>query len=243
MMGRPAAKPRYAIMTTRTVACLLGLVALSSAVGCADRAGRVAPSPEPIRWDQPTGIPTRTTSARAPAVAGPARGPLRVYVLDGVDPLGLAGTRGLADRLRRAGFPDTHYAGWLRAGRVEREIRAAHAADPAARFAVVGYSAGVYTARNMANRLTRDGVPVAVVGYVGGDYLSDTDRSRAAGVGRVVNVTGDGHPLTGRNLFFNGTDLTGARNLRLAGTGHFDLPGHPDTLATLEAELAAAAGE
>lgn len=94
-----------------------------------------------------------------------------------------------------------------------------------------------------ANRLIRDGVPVAVVGYVGGDYLSDSPATRVAGAGRVVNVTGDGHLLTGRNLFFNGTDISGARNLRLAGTDHFSLLRHPDTVAALEAELHAAAGE
>ena len=35
-------------------------------------------------------------------------------------------------------------------------------------------------------------------------------------VGRVVNVTGNGYLLTGRNLFWNGTELTGAANGRLA---------------------------
>ncbi|MBX9583290.1 MAG: hypothetical protein K2X87_23560, partial [Gemmataceae bacterium] len=227
------------------------------AVGCAFRSGGVAPEfrrSQPPAADgipatlgpTPTTVPVAAAAATAPVAAVapplaavPARPNLRVYVIDGADPFGFANTRGLADRLRGAGYPDTHYAGWLRAGRVEREIRAAHAADPAARFALVGYSTGAVAARNVANRLVRDGVPVALVGYVGGDYFSDSAATRAAGVGRVVNVTGSGHPLTGRNLFFNGTDITGARNLRLDGTGHFSLPQHPATLATLEAELAA----
>lgn len=259
MMGTVSPRPRHRYVVMRTRTLLLGLAALSSAAGCAARAGSVAPPPDAISWDPPPGAPAHVSAraaappatmpasapAQASAVIGsatPARGPLRVYVIDGADPLGFANTRGLADRLRGAGH-DTHYAGWLRTGKVEREIRAAHAADPSARFAVVGYSAGVYTARNLVNRLTRDGVPVAVVGYVGGDYLSDSPATRAGGAGRVVNVTGNGHPLTGRNLFFNGTDIAGARNMRLAGTGHFGLPGHPDTFAALEAELAAAAGE
>jgi hypothetical protein len=49
----------------------------------------------------------------------------------------------------------------------------------------------------------------------------------------VVNVRGDGFLLTGRNLFFNGTDLTGATNVSLRGTRHFGLPGHPDTFTAL----------
>lgn len=169
----------------------------------------------------------------------PADPPTYVYVIDGADPGEVAGTRRLADRLRAAGYPHTRYGGWFRAAQFERDIRAARAADPAARFALIGFSAGTFAARDAAARLIRDGVPVALVGYVGGDYLSDSPASRVAGAGRVVNVTGDGHPLTGGNLLFNGTDIGGARNVRLAGVGHFDLPTHPDTAAVLLAELAA----
>lgn len=232
-------------MRTRTLLPLLWLTALLPAVGCAVRSAGVAPGSSATSHYQPAA----TTPAVAPAAAVearpavvPAARPLTVYVIDGVDLTGFANTRGLAARLRSAGYRDTRYAGWLRAGKVEREIRAAHAADPAARFAVIGYSAGAYSARNVANRLTRDGVPVALVGYVGGDYFSDTPATRAGGAGRVVNVTGNGHPLTGGNFLFNGTEVSGARNLRL-GVGHFGLPQHPETLSALEVELATAAGE
>jgi hypothetical protein len=165
-----------------------------------------------------------------------------VYVLDGFDPTGLAGTGRLAERLRRAGFPRVEVGGWYSAGSFEQDIRAAHAADPTARFAVVGYSFGTYPARGLANRLIRSGVPVAVVAYVGGDYLSDTPATQAPGAGRVVNVTGDGYLLTGRNLFYNGTEVTGATNVRLTGTWHYGLPTHPSTFAALYAALAADGG-
>ena len=129
-----------------------------------------------------------------------------VYILDGVNPLGLAGVKRLADRLQRAGFVRTRAGGWYSGDGFEREIRATHAADPSARFAVIGYSAGSYTARALANRLVQSGVPVAVIGYIGGDYLRDTSETRVPGAGRVVNITGDGYLLTGRNLMFNGTE-------------------------------------
>lgn len=167
----------------------------------------------------------------------------KVYILDGLNPLEIAGTAQLADRLRRAGFPYTKAGGWFMGWWYEREIRAAYAADPTARFAVVGYSAGSYVARGMANRLLRDGIPVAVVGYIGGDYLTDAPETRAPGAGRVVNVRGDGYLLTGKNLFFNGADLTGARNIRLAGVAHYGLPTHPTTFAVLYSALAAEDGE
>jgi hypothetical protein len=161
-----------------------------------------------------------------------------VYILDGMNPLGRGGVNELAAYLRQAGFPRTRVGGWYSGAAFEREIRATFAFDPTARFAVIGYSAGSYAARSLANRLVRDGVPVAVVGYIGGDYLRDTPRTRVPGAARVVNVTGDGLPLTGRNLLFNGTEVTGAANLRLAGTGHFGLATDPRTFAALSAALA-----
>ncbi|MCI0681537.1 MAG: hypothetical protein L0Y71_05500 [Gemmataceae bacterium] len=162
-----------------------------------------------------------------------------VYLLDGFNPFGSAGMQHLADQLRRAGLPDTRYGGWYRAREFEREIEAVHAADPTARFALIGYSLGAYTARAAANRLLRHGVPLAVVAYIGADYLHDTVETRAPGAQRLVNVTGGGHLLTGRNLLFNGPDVTGARNFRLAQTRHLALPTHPATFAILRAELTA----
>jgi hypothetical protein len=187
----------------------------------------------------PESYPAAPTLVPAAAVGRPGSD-LHVYVVDGADPAGWAGTARLADRLRWGGYPHTRYAGMTGVGQVEREIRGIHARNPAARFALIGYSAGTIPVRNAANRLVRDGVPVAMVGYVGGDYLTDTAESRVVGAGRVVNIRGNGYLLTGRNLVFNGADLTGARNLRLSGTHHFGLMKHPTTLATLSEELALA---
>jgi hypothetical protein len=166
-----------------------------------------------------------------------------VYVLNGADPLHFARADELAHRIEASGFPHVRTARWFGMGLCEQEIRSIHRADPSARFIVIGYSLGSYTARDSANRLVADGIPVSMVAYIGGDYLSDSEQSQLNGVGRVVNVMGDGHPATGKNLFFNGTDITGARNVRLAGTGHFDLPGHPTTFATVFEEMLAATAD
>jgi hypothetical protein len=194
-----------------------------------------------VRASEPAvpGLPVRAVTLAPPVAVGAAWAPapaarLRVYILDGVNPVGLAGVGQLAERLRRSGFPRVEVGGWYSAATFEREIRATYAADPTARFAVVGYSFGTYPARSLANRLAQSGVPVAVVAYVGGDYLSDTPATGVPGAGRVVNVTGDGYLLT-----FNGTEVSGASNVRLAGTWHYALPTHPSTFAALYAALAA----
>jgi hypothetical protein len=183
-------------------------------------------------------------AAEPPAVESPmptTGSGVRVYILDGVNPLRMAGTDRLAEQLRQSGFR-TRIGGWYSSASFEREIRSTHAADPGAQFAIIGYSAGAYTARTLAHRLVTGGVPVAVLGYVGGDYLRDTADTRVQGVGQVVNVTGNGYLLTGRNLMFNGTDVSGATNVRLNGTAHYGLPTNPRTFSTLYEALKAAEG-
>jgi hypothetical protein len=212
--------------------CFTGIASMSSIARLAQLAAAVillAALTAPVAADSPP--------EAAPA---PNASDLRVYVLDGFNPLGMARTGRLADHLRRAGFRNTRVGGWYSGAAFEREIRATHMADPTARFAVIGYSAGAYPARSLATRLVAEGVPVAVLGYIGGDYLQNTSENRVPGVGRVVNVTGDGYLLTGRNLMYNGTDLTGATNVRLSGTSHYGLPTHPSTFTALYSALSAA---
>jgi hypothetical protein len=156
-----------------------------------------------------------------------------VFVINGVDPLWMAGLKRLGDQIRQCGYPNTKVIGLHEASVAEKEIRCLYRANPTARFTLIGYSAGTYVVKAMAGRLVRDGVPVAMVGYVGGDYLRDSSATQLTGVGRVVNVTGDGYLLTGKNLLFNGTCISGAKNVRLAGTRHFNLPNHPSTYAAL----------
>jgi hypothetical protein len=184
-----------------------------------------SPTPPPTAEAVPAPL-----AEAVPLVAGPVP---RVYVINGVDPFGWAGLRSMADRLRASGYPDTRFGGWYQSWRFEREIRQSGGQEP---VVIIGYSFGVYRARAMANRLTRDGIPVAMVGYVGGDYLRNTPSSMP-GVGRVVNVRGDGFLLTGRNLFFNGTDLSGAENMRLSGVRHFELPKRQETFDALVAGI------
>jgi hypothetical protein len=168
---------------------------------------------------------------------GEAKDPqTRVYLVNGADPCGWAAMSKLADWIRMAGYPRTKYGEVYEIVPFEWEIRKTHRQDPTARFVLIGFSAGTLAVRMAANRLVRDGIPVAMLGYVGGDYLGDTAYTRPAGVGRVVNVTGNGFLLTGRNLFWNGTTITGAANVRLPAS-HFWLPTHPQTFAMLHAGL------
>jgi hypothetical protein len=189
-----------------------------------------SPSVEPI-----PATPTPTPTPPAAPASEPFAAPVHVYVINGVDAFGFAKLREMTDRLRGNGY-DAHYAQWYQSGRMERDIRQLQSQQPGTPVAIVGYSFGAYRAKAMANRLTRDGVPVTMVGYIGGDYLRNSPSDMPNGA-RVVNVTGNGFLPTGRNLFFNGTDLSGAENLRL-GARHFDLPKQTETYDAILGGLA-----
>lgn len=213
----------YTRMTVVSSAIAFGLVANGCKFVSANRAGDSYP-------------------VAKPAFANTAISPQRVaetfiFIVNGGDPFHFAEVEGLAKQFYQGGYQNTLVVEWHQSETLEREIRKAHQTDPYARFVLIGYSIGAYTVRTTASRMIRDGVPVALVGYIGGDYLQDNAETRLVGAGRVVNITGDGHMLTGRNLLFNGTEITGARNVRLNGIRHFNLPRHPQTFATLLEEL------
>jgi hypothetical protein len=195
----------------------------------------VAPAPAPIPAPVPAAPPA--LAGPAPVMAAPI--PVRVYVLNGMDPFGFGGLKDMTERIRSNGY-DTHYGQWYQVIQFEREIRAIHDLAPSTQFAIIGYSFGVYRAKALANRLTRDGIPVAMVGYIGGDYLRNS-ASDVPGGARVVNVTGNGFFVTGRNLFWNGTELSGADNVRLRAN-HFDLPKQQQALDALLAGLGSGGG-
>ncbi len=178
----------------------------------------------------------------ADAVVVPTESHVYVYVVNGVDPLMWGGADKLAENLRAGGYANTRFGSWRHIGRFEDEIRSVHAHHPGSQFALIGFSNGTYSVRHAANRLNQQGIPIAMVGYLGGDYLRNTPYSRPGNVGRVVNVTGNGFVLTGRNLFFNGTKIDGAANMRLPDAEHYGIPQRPETLALLRRELDAATG-
>lgn len=191
------------------------------------------PSPRPVL---PVAYTPRTPAGMSAQLALIRDTNTRVYIVNGTDPFGWAGLARLAERFRAGGYPYTTYGQFYETAAFEQEIRTLYVKAPQTRFVLIGFSAGAITVRSAANRLVRDGIPVAMLGYIGGDFLTDTDYTTPAGVGRVVNVRGDGYLLTGRNLFINGAELTGAVNARLPES-HFGLPSRPETYALLYAGL------
>ena len=193
----------------------------------------------PGKIGSPAAIGMTAAASSVPLMTGANT---RVYVINGVDPFGWAGLSEMTDRLRASGYPDTTFGSWYEVLRFDREIRAAYRQDPSAQFIIIGYSFGVYRAQGLASRLAHDGIPIAMVGYIGGDYLRNSPANTRGVGGRVVNVMGDGYLLTGRNWFFNGTDLAGTDNVRMPGVRHFGLPKQEQTVDALVNGMNAATG-
>src|SRR5262249_29336363 len=180
-------------------AVAFGLVAAGAAIGAyppqTGDAGQPPPIPgQPVTGQPPpvVGQPVQSVMTTPPAVASSIP-ETYVYVVRGVDPMGWSGVSGLANQIRAGGSPNTRYGFWYQMPQFEREIRQLYRQNPGIQVVLIGHSAGVYQVRAAANRLTRDGVPVSMVGYVGGDYLRDSSYTRVNGATQVVNVTGDGY--------------------------------------------------
>jgi hypothetical protein len=211
--------------------------------GCAStRPGSTKTEPAPLPYgvdlsflhpvDAP-GTPLVQASAQVPA---PVKDHVFVYFVNGFDPLYVGNFKGLCQYVKTLGFRHA-YCGEMSQTRLFREhMRKVHAHDPAAQFVLVGYSAGANSVRDLAHELKQDGIPVALLAYVGGDTIRNVSYSRPENAERVLNLTSHGLKLLGGDLFFKGSDLDGATNRRL-DTRHMLLPSRKETAELLGQQL------
>src|SRR5262249_4195286 len=108
--------------------------------------------------------------------------------------------------------------------------------DRDARIVLIGFSSGANYVKWIANALAKDCVRVDLLVYLVGDTVPNTPASHPPNVCRVVNVRGKGLILTGGDLFFNGTDIDGARNCRIE-CRHILAPSRRETLELMMEEL------
>jgi hypothetical protein len=163
-------------------------------------------------------------------------GHVYTFIVNGCDPFQLGNLKGVADYMRGLGFSQTHFDTYWNYRDVGRQIRAIRQSDPDAKIVLMGYSWASLMVRRLANDLDKEGIALDVLVYLGGDYISNSPRSRPTNVGLVVNIRGHGLMLSGYDLFFNGADIDKAVNMRL-DAGHFALPSQAQTIETLASTL------
>jgi hypothetical protein len=161
-----------------------------------------------------------------------------IFLINGVDPLYLANLNGLCAYLRALGFVQAEVGQMTAMATFRDRIRQIRSSDREARIALVGFSAGAYCAQSIVQTLKNENIPIDLLVYLGADMIREGDHSQPANVQRIVNITGHGFLLSGYDLFFNGTALPGARNVRLPAR-HFALPSRPETLRIVVEELVA----
>lgn len=159
-----------------------------------------------------------------------------VFFVNGCDPANLSNFSGLCEFVKSQGYPNTYFGQMMQHRYFLQKIRTIRANDPQAHFALVGFSAGAYTVRKMANMLRSEGVCIDLMVYLAGDMLTNNAFSQPDNVQRILNIMGHGFALTGGNLIWCGTDLDRACNIRLA-VRHFQLPSQHQTVQSIMSEL------
>jgi hypothetical protein len=162
------------------------------------------------------------------------------FLINGLDPLWSGNLNGLAAYFRSIGFVNTTCYQFPATPKVRQQIETLRRNDPDARIVLLGFSVGANCVRGLANSLQRDGVAIDALIYLGGDTVFNTPASKPANVGHVVNITGHGLILLGRDLYFKGEDIDGAVNRRM-DVRHINLPNRQETINLIGRELIALA--
>jgi hypothetical protein len=201
-------------------ACL-GLALLIGATGCLNFLHPVEAEPERL--------------ATCQALPNASKAGVYVFIVNGNDPFGYGNLSGVRDHLNALGFTKTYYGQLFHGLWLAEKMRLVHEESPQARVAVIGYSFGCPTARWLAKRAAEDGCPVDLLIYLDSFGLVESSSQPAAG--RILHVQSSG------SWWNRPTYLQEAENLRLADTGHFDVPTHPQTLNLLADELTSVAAQ
>jgi hypothetical protein len=182
-----------------------------------------------------------TCPEQAQLIAPEQKEHVHFFLINGFDPAYCANLNGVAAYFRDMGFANTHCYQFTTAWLARRQIEEIRGSDPQARIVLLGFSFGANFARNIANHLEHKGVYIDCLIYLGGDTIFNTQASRPGNVGQIVNITGHGLVLLGRDMFLKGDDIDGAVNMRLDAR-HYSLPCQTETINAIgQAVLAAAA--
>jgi len=113
-----------------------------------------------------------------------------VFVINGFDPFDIGGTGDLRTTLNRLGFKKVYTGQFYHARDFADDIRGVAAADPNARFVILGVGAGVDAAVSLAESVLGNGVLIDLLVSVDSPFWSDAAGKRPVNVQRVMAVHG-----------------------------------------------------
>lgn len=205
----------------RAIASRLLVVVLLGTSGCMSFLHPVKPPP----------IELSTPCQEVPKAS---RDHVYVFFIHGLDPLDIANLSGVRDYVHKLGFNRTYYGQLYHKPYFQKEALKIYKEDPDARFVLIGFSFGANMVRDIALALKKEGVPVALLVYLGGNTLKNGERDQPDNAARIVNILANG-------AIWHGDRLDRAENLQVPKVWHFGSPSHEETLKILSRELAAVA--
>lgn len=194
--------------------CLMGLC-----VGCASVR-------EPFTVDLSFVHPVQKPSdeialAAVHAVPQEVKDRTHLFFINGLDPYYLANFGGQCQYMKSLGYYNSHFGQWNEVEPLRRKIVEIYQHNPDIRIVLVGYSVGANSAQTLARQLRIDGVPVELLVYVAGDFITDTRQP--LNVKRILSVSGHTSIVVGYDLFLRAPEIEGASNYRF-DVRHFQVP-------------------
>jgi pimeloyl-ACP methyl ester carboxylesterase len=159
-----------------------------------------------------------------------------LFFLNGIDPLEFGNLSGLRDFCRDLGFARSWYGQFYHRWYFQRVIEEIRERDPEARLVIIGFSAGALAARDLAQALNRENIPVELLVYLGGATLTNAPRNRPENVRRLIHIRAN-------DPVFRGWAIEGADNVKCQDVWHFGTPMHAETRRRIAAALAEIAGQ
>jgi hypothetical protein len=201
----------------RGLACWLLLLGLGGASGC-------------MSCLHPIGQPGPECVEPCKSMPKCARDHVYVFLIHGMDPLDYANLTGLRDYLHELGFNKTYYGQLYHTAYFDREIHHIAQEDRDAHFVLIGFSFGANMVCSLAQSMNRDGIPVDLLVYMGGNTLKNCPEDQPENACRILNILACG-------AIWNGDTLERAENIKVPDRWHFGSPSHPKTLEALAHEL------
>jgi len=160
----------------------------------------------------------------------PSRNRVHVVLVNGVDPLCCGNLHGVREQIVELGFGRTYYAQFYHEASLFKELQAAHARDPHAKIAIVGFEYGAQAARNLARRASEQGITTDLLLLLQPKGLRYDPALEGGDIRRHITIR------TGKDELTN-LGLETGEIFDLPCFNRYGVPTHPNTLRILTTEL------
>ena len=164
------------------------------------------------------------------AVPHECRSNVTIFLFNGADPLEYGNLSGVRDYLNQIGFAKTYYGQIYHAEWCFEEMKRIRAANPEARFVVIGFDFGAETAKILVQKAALGGIATDLLCYLEPKGIGMETGVAHSKLSRILTIQAS-------RLFGVPTAPVGSETVQLTSTTRYGVPTHPATLARLTEEL------